>query len=75
MFEWNRPLKGNLPEVLIESQYDPAIPFGAFDQSAIFETWTICPRPENVVILFAQTLDDWPREVFVRQNSLSGRVG
>jgi len=75
-FEGDRPLKGNLPEVLVESQYDPAIRFGALER-AIFETWTICPRPKNVMILFTQTLDDWPREVFIRQNSHSGgdRVG
>lgn len=52
-FERNRPLKGDLPKILVESQDDPAIPFGAFEQRAIFQTWTIGSCPQNVVFLIA----------------------
>jgi len=49
-FQRNRPLEGDLPEVLVESHDDPAFRFGALEERAIFETGTIGPCPDNVVI-------------------------
>lgn len=73
--KWNRPLKGNLPEVFVERQDDASIRFGAFEQRSILEARTIGPCPKNVVVLPAYLLDDWSREVFIRQKSHSGWDG
>ena len=66
-------LEGDLKKVLVEREDDPSLRFGTIEQRAVFHAWEIRSRPNHIVALLAQTVDNRAREIFVGQKLHSGR--
>ena len=63
MFERNRALHGDLPEVPIQRQNDTGLGFGEIQEVDIRRSWQIGPGPEDIVAAGAERLDQELRDV------------
>jgi hypothetical protein len=60
-------LDGNLPEVLIEREYDASFAFCQLQKPNVLPSSTACPLPKDIVSVGAQRNNNRPRLVLVSE--------
>ena len=70
-------LQGDLPEVRIKSQNQPALRLGVIKKRGVLPAGKVSPGPHHIMAVTAQDFKDWPRKILVGQESHLGvdRVG
>jgi len=69
LFERNAALNGNLPEVLIQRQYDARLRFGNVQKDKILPSGAISQGPKDIMAIGAKRLDERPRKVLVSEEA------
>jgi hypothetical protein len=69
LFQRFSPLNGDLPEVLVERQYDTRFRLGQVQEDDVLRSREIRPGPQNIVTVGSKSLDDRLREVLVGEEA------